>query len=106
MNKCEYKEGRLISCLDTEIFPKHDSWAYCPYCGADLHKPEPEAPTHEEIMTKWWFQGYTWFKVDGYNWGSKTPYIIPNGSWSEVVFVSKDWFTGRESAEIPPEVVK
>lgn len=75
-------------------------------------KRSPKAPTHEEIMTKWWkcesreVSGHldiSWVKVVQY---------VPNCPMCYVAMgekkyrqISKDWFTGRESADIPPEEV-
>jgi len=65
-------------------------------------KPEPKAPSHEEIMTKWWkFQDYIgslakWEKVAKYC--DKVYYIAYNDRP-----LMKCDFTGKESAEIPPE---
>jgi hypothetical protein len=63
-------------------------------------KPEPKQPTHEEIMTKWWKQSANWVKVNKYDpsIATKNVYQISSGHYH-----SKDWFTGRESADIPPE---
>ncbi len=80
-------------------------------------KPEPKAPTHEEIMTKWWHtESDTWKKVDTYNVSTDnvlngTPIYIFNGFTTgasqiedyERYRVTKGWFTGRESANLPPE---
>ncbi len=61
-------------------------------------KRKPKAPTHQEIMTKWWKSdcGYLWHKVFWYKPNTKQYYI-------DGIVCSIKWFTGRESADIPPE---
>lgn len=61
---------------------------------------EPKAPSHEEIMTKWWSQVSPWVRVQKYDPSISTGrvYQLTNGR-----YVDKSWFTGRESADIPPE---
>ena len=63
-------------------------------------KPEPKAPTHEEIMTKWWkCDNGRWCKIVGYDPNSKKrTYLDCFSEWE-----SKRYFTNRESADIPPE---
>jgi hypothetical protein len=63
-------------------------------------KPEPKAPTHEEIMTKWWFDEDSsfWKEVEIFDSSACTyKYRIFGEYWD------KTWFTGRESADMPPE---
>ena len=55
-------------------------------------------PNHEEIMTKWWDDQEVWFRVVEYWTDGVNPYKLQSG-----LCVSEDWFTGRESANIPPE---
>lgn len=60
-------------------------------------KPEPKAPTHEEIMTKWWeMDNKNWERVDVFCAIRK--YHFPNGGWHHAKRL-----TFRESADIPPE---
>lgn len=67
-------------------------------------KRAPKAPTHEEIMTKWWFlDSGEWARVgtyrphyDGHTEGDELKYYLGG-------YRCKEWFTGRESADIPPE---
>ena len=74
---------------------------------------QPKAPTHQEIMTKWW-KGYkdAWKKVDTYNSfpSAGKPIYIFNGEVSDGQMiggdrccVTKSWFIGKQSADIPPE---
>ena len=76
-------------------------------------KIQPKAPTHQEIMTKWW-KGYkdAWKKVDTYNSfpSAGKPIYIFNGEVSDGQMiggdrccVTKSWFIGKQSADIPPE---
>lgn len=59
-------------------------------------KPEPKPPTHKEIITKWWLIDSEWQKVVGYDFKRKEYF---NGEdWN-----NKQWFTFRESEDIPPE---
>ena len=58
---------------------------------------EPKAPSHEEIMTKWWrFDSGRWRKVDAVD-PCDPKYGIAS-AW-----VDASWFVGRRSADIPPE---
>jgi len=66
-------------------------------------KTEPLPPTHEAIMTKWWRHESEWLKVTAYRSDVKYPYVIFNRGFTRAIEQSKDWFTGRESADIPPE---
>ena len=61
-------------------------------------KPEPKAPSHEEIMTKWW-------KIDNdYQWYPVISYIPKDNQYFIGAFWhDKDYFIGRKSADIPPE---
>ena len=72
--------------------------------GLIYRKPEPKQPTHEEIMTKWWFNesrcDKIWQKVESYS---------PDDSngvpmyWIFKEWKMKRWFIGKESADTPPE---
>lgn len=71
--------------------------------GASIlyRKPEPEAPRHEEIMSKFWLMGDVWVKVLSYSIGRETCY-----GWLEskgYVWGTAECFIGCESTEIPPE---
>ena len=81
-------------------------------------KPEPKAPSHEEIMTLWWeVQEDTWAQIETYNTSTnrsqENPMYIFNGPADgarqipeyERYSVDKAWFSGRKSATIPPETV-
>ena len=118
MNKCEWEDGEFKSCNHLYAFKDtiRIAWIYCPYCGADIRKPEPKAPSHEEIMTLWWeINEDIWVKVHLYNnsidRSQEEPMyifdalirdgheIIKNQRYS----VSKEWFIVKRSATIPPE---
>ena len=63
-------------------------------------KCQPKAPTHEEIMSRWWcFSGW-WMKVFRYHRIINDPCVYKiNDMW-----VSANYFKDRLSANIPPEV--
>lgn len=68
---------------------------------------QPKAPTHKEIMTKWWKDGCHFIKPESYTNGD---YIMvfwnsANQKDYEPSYrrVSKDWFIGKQSFDIPPE---
>lgn len=63
-------------------------------------KRQPKAPTHEEIMTKWWKGVRTWAKVEAYD-HSDREYYIHLGCDSK--WYKKEDFAERQSATIPPE---
>ncbi len=69
----------------------------CNHSTCGYRKPEPKAPTHPERMTKWFLddEGY-WVKSLSYEKETKLYELRYN-------YELKDWFTGRESADIPPE---
>lgn len=73
-----------------------------PNAHANKHryrKRQPEPPSHEEITTKWWKTDGEWFRVVRYAvLEFDVCYMFSAGCWK-----AKDWFTGRESADIPPE---
>ncbi len=53
MNKCEWKDGKFIACelwLKNRIHDFHhyvrEDVTYCPFCGADIRKPEQEESDH------------------------------------------------------------
>lgn len=58
-------------------------------------KRQPKAPSHEEIMAKWWLIDDQWKRIESYD-------VI-----TREYFVGKWWkgfaFRDLESAEIPPE---
>lgn len=65
-------------------------------------KTQPKAPTHEEIMTKWW-------KVDNKQWSKviafdKTlfPYMFLSND-VDIESVKASFFIDKESSDIPPE---
>ena len=66
-------------------------------------KPEPKEPSHEEMMSKWWRSQYSdsplWSRVTKYRETAEMGdlYFINSAWWQ------KEWFTDRESADIPPE---
>jgi hypothetical protein len=62
-------------------------------------KIEKPAPTHEEIMTKWWLNdNNVWRQVESFDERDNTYYIF--SSW-EV----KRFFNDLKSADIPPEAL-
>lgn len=87
-----------IKALHNLLFHSGDNYRY--------RKPEPKAPSHEEIMTLWWLENNgMWKKVSSYP--AESEHLVRAGfvykmalTWRE-----KDWFTGRQSATIPPESV-
>ena len=60
-------------------------------------KPQPKAPSHEEIMSKWWKSEKCWYKVIAWNPENDTFAFVYN-DW-----FNRSYFTGRQSATIPPE---
>jgi hypothetical protein len=60
---------------------------------------QPEPPTHEEIMTKWWNLGGIWTRVVNYE--SREPYPYTLLAYANTV--KKIFFISLESADIPPE---
>jgi len=63
-------------------------------------KKQKPAPTHEQIMTKWWYDNIdAWITVCEYNPNDKT-YVTSTGCT-----VSNIYFSGLKSAEIPPEAL-
>jgi hypothetical protein len=67
------------------------------------HKDKP-APTHEEIITKWWRRDDgVWVSVYGYYPGSGQYVVARNTDGEFTSSPLKSWFIGRESATIPPE---
>ena len=62
-------------------------------------RSETEAPSHEEIMTKWWNMSGLWVRVDAYEPREPMPYSVNRLSGT----VDKTYFQGLESADIPPE---
>lgn len=97
----------------------------CLYCGEEknsrgnplvkfrFRKRKPKAPSHEEIMTKWWYNDISWIKVFDYDtegddnnrYGllSAEPKYCEDSDAKYRSWVPKEWFIGRESADIPPE---
>ena len=65
-------------------------------------KPKP-APTHKDIMTKWWKYRWphAWVKVIRYEPCKDYPYYVLDGDVVEQV--SKKWFVDKKSLDIPPE---
>lgn len=106
----------LVGDYEFEYVGKYSSWHESAVYR--YRKPEPLPPTHEEIMTKWWKDDFGgWGKVEYYNSGFYRIRVISSLSIetgnrkadirlseTEPIDCTKDWFTGRESADIPPEV--
>ena len=72
----------------------------CVSISVRYRKRKPKAPTHEEIMSKWWKYNNVWFKVERY-----TPYRCPYLIRLEhkTIWVGKEYFNDKKSALIPPE---
>ena len=115
-NKAYFSKKLKLGCCDCGFpNPWYDEQEpdKCPTCGSphkdvfvnecillnphpDPWHDEPKAPTHEEIMTKWWrLDDGVWFKVDGYH--PKHSYHTP---WNK--YTPSSFFTTRQSADIPP----
>ena len=71
----------------------------------------PKAPTHQEIMTKWWHvQGKLYTKVIGYEEVTEIGFtrkvyilaVLPK-PMAFGNYVNLSWFVDRESYDIPPE---
>ena len=62
-------------------------------------RKEKPAPTHKEIMLKWWECGGLWMRVITYEPREPHPYKV----YGYRDFVDKTFFDGLESAVIPPE---
>ena len=83
-----------------ESFKKHDAFELTP---KEFLKLTPEdvksIPTHEEIMTKWWYNtDYDYFfKVIGYDASEDYPYKGIEGNFK------KEQFKNYVSYDIPPE---
>jgi len=60
-------------------------------------KPEPKAPTHVEIMTKWWNLDHRWYRVSIYDPLRSHNYFIYN-TWCDAQHLGT-----LKSADIPPE---
>jgi hypothetical protein len=99
-------EDRFIAVMYTLKYGKHKESGES-FDGKLYYRlPEPKIPSHEEICTKWWFDELLndgqWCKVVGVH---KDSYMIMEDVGSST-YRNKQWFTGRESATIPPEVNK
>ena len=47
MNTCEWKDRKFDGCpgykqIHGDETPEDYGWNYCPYCGADIRKPEKD----------------------------------------------------------------
>ncbi len=97
-NYGEISEEGIISILGYMVCQHHHKFFY--------RKRQPR-PTHEEIITKWWLDGWCWLKVIGVN---QKQYFIFSARSDDKGYlpmmlksVDKKWFTGRKSSDIPPE---
>lgn len=68
-----------------------------------IRRHQPKAPSHDEIMTKWWFDDKLnmgqWVRVFGY---CNCEYLVLEDI-DQATYHGKSWFSGRQSADIPPE---
>ena len=64
---------------------------------------EPKAPSHEEIMTLWFFVEGTWVKVVNYIPENKACYGYTDIRDNESYWATKGSFENAKSAIIPPE---
>ncbi len=63
---------------------------------------EPKAPTHEEIITKWWnVYGKVWCKIICYDGG----YWMFDREDNQFAVWSKETFQGKRSSDTPPETI-
>lgn len=97
----DYELETLVFTLGWQPTPAHILYILSQlYDGTEeryrYRKPEPKAPTHEEIMTKWWLRDVVgWVRVIAYD--HEGCYELSD------TYKTKDWFIDRESADIPPE---
>jgi hypothetical protein len=70
-----------------------------PGTGYRYRRRQPEHPTHEEIMTKWWNLSGMWTRVVTYEPREPYPYTL----LAYANTVNSMFFIGRKSADIPPE---
>lgn len=64
---------------------------------------EPVQPSHEEIMTLWWMVS-EFVNGEGGSWQKVTSYVPEENKYHiGLTWRTKDWFTNRKSATIPPE---
>lgn len=56
---------------------------------------KPGAPSHEEILRKWWKDGAGWYRIGGYAPG--LGYLVGSDMHC------RGWFATVESADTPPE---
>jgi len=86
------KIGKILNLLEAV----EDGYKYY------YRKPKPKAPSHKEIMSKWWKRDSgQWVKVQSYHTEGdfkKDEHYLAYNVWE-----NKEWFTGRQSADIPPE---
>ncbi len=90
--KCYWEPIEIIKHIGQQHSQILYSFAY--------RKKQPKAPTHEEIMTKWWKTGCVWKRVIMCRQGEDSLYYYLK---DERGGVAKKWFIGLESADIPPE---
>ena len=114
MDKCNWKDGKFESydniCASVFMLVNDNpvvkyginsiDITFCPFCGADIRKPEPEVPSHGEIMSLWWKVMNKWYRVTSYN--STNEYEITT-EYGPLDWAGKSWFMDRQSATIPPE---
>ncbi len=63
---------------------------------SDWKPYEEPAPSHEDIMTKWW-------ELDNHRWAKVSKYYRHHNYLIESMHVGKKYFIGRNSADIPTE---
>lgn len=68
--------------------------------------PEKKHPSHEEIMTLWWFIDGTWVRVVNYIPKNRACYCYTDIRDNESYWTTKECFKNYESAAIPPEATK
>ncbi len=69
MNRCKWKDGKFKGCdgydkIHGDETPEDYGWCFCPFCGADIRKPEPVDPlivrSGETWVAHWEGVDYLW----------------------------------------------
>lgn len=89
------EDGKALELLEQLLVEDRIKYRY--------RKRQPKAPSHEEIMNKWWKFSGDWLKVVCYYPGPKTYLFVC--SVSNLLYRDED-FINRESADIPPEAAE
>lgn len=99
----DWENSTVLNRTDSGVIIIRNLHSGVKYRYRKRHPAEPVQPSHEEIMTLWWMVS-EFVNGEGGSWQKVTSYVPEENKYHiGLTWRTKDWFTNRKSATIPPE---